>query len=94
MFKFCQYVFQSYNESLDQADISENFDEIIKGVIKINTRTPVFDQDLLIHVLWYLKITKTNFEGNPSINQINKNEEISNLATALLKHSKKLAHKN
>ena len=92
-FKFCQYVFQSYNESLDQTVKIEDFSVKEESVLEINSRSKVFDQDLLAHVLWYLKITQSNFERNTSI-KMNKNEDILNLAITLFKFSKNLEHKN
>ena len=86
VFKFCQYVFLSYGESLDQANKCENFDEKEQSVIKINTTANVFDQELLANVLRYLKSIRSNVEKNCSTQK--------DLATALLKHSKKLQHKN
>jgi len=43
VFKFCQYVLQSYNESLEQTENFEKFDAIEESVLEINTRTHVFD---------------------------------------------------
>ena len=86
VFKFCQYVFLSYGESLDQVSQSENFDDKEAKLIKINTNAKVFDQELLANVLHYLKRIQSNVEKN-SITQ-------KDLATALLNHSKKLQDKN
>ena len=49
VFKFCQYVFESFNESLDQTDTCSCDKE--ETLLEINSRTHVFDQQLLAHVL-------------------------------------------
>ena len=52
----------SYNESLDQTNIdADYFDKKEEKVLEMNSRTKVFDQDLLEHVLSYLKITHSSF---------------------------------
>ena len=76
----------SYFHSLDQADKSETFAEKEENVIQINTTAHVFDKELLTNVLQYLKRLQSNVDVNPSTEK--------NLAAALLRHSKKLEHKN
>ena len=92
VFKFYQYVYESYNESLDQTYQSTDFTKKEESVLEINRRTHVFDQDLLAHVLWYLKFTQFNVERK-SYTKINYNDDILKMGVALFKHSKKLAHK-
>ena len=61
LFKYCQYVFLSYGESLEQNEkIEENFQEIRNDVLKINTETRVFDDELLTNVLKYFKSIYSN----------------------------------
>lgn len=65
LFKYCQYVFLSYGESLEQNEkIEENFQEIRSKVLKINTETRVFDDELLTNVLKYFKSTYSNLSTN------------------------------
>jgi len=56
VFKFCQYVFLSYAQSLDEPDKCANLKEKEESVMKINTTANVFDQELLANVLGYLRI--------------------------------------
>ena len=55
VFKFCQYVFLSYSQSLDEPDKCANLEEKEESVMQINTTAHVFDQELLVNVLRYLR---------------------------------------
>ena len=89
MFKFCQYVFESYNASQDKLDTTpEDFSHREERVLEMNAKSQVFDQDILAHVLKHFKGYHSGSIKAKSY------ADILKLAKALFAHSKKLEHKN
>ena len=93
VFKFCQYVFLSYAQSIDQQDKCSDLNSKAELVMDINSTAHVFDQELLINVLGYLKSIDSSIQQYSTSGKT-KDSQILSLATALMKHSKHLEHKN
>jgi hypothetical protein len=51
VFKYCQYVFLSYCQSIEPAGETDNFNEIEKSLVEINSTSKVCDDDILANVL-------------------------------------------
>jgi hypothetical protein len=78
-------------ESLDHTNSTEDFSAKEEEVLEINSRTKVFDQDILTHVLQYLNTTQ-RILGTTSSIKMRTDDDIVKIAVELFKHSKKLEH--
>jgi hypothetical protein len=62
VFKYCQYVFLSYSQSMEPDGETDNFNEIEKSLVEINSTSKVFDNEILANVLQYFRVTQSSFK--------------------------------